>query len=109
MKSVFLMAGAFLLLGMMGTVQAGGNVQAGETKASSCAGCHGANGEGKKPFPKLAGIAPKTFVQDLKDFKSGKRKSGVMKNFASKLSDEDMENLAAYYASLTQSASANHK
>ena len=105
MKSVSLIAGAVLLLGMTGVVQAGGNVQAGEAKATACAGCHGAKGEGNGQYPKLAGLAPKTIVQDLKDFKSGKRKNGLMKNFASKLSNDDMENLAAYYASLAPTAS----
>jgi cytochrome c553 len=95
-----MIAGAFALLGMVASVQASGDAQEGKAKAKACAGCHGANGEGKKPNPALAGLPANKFVQALKDYKSGKRDNKIMKNFASKLSDEDMENLAAYYASL---------
>jgi hypothetical protein len=48
----------------------------------------------------LAGKSEAQLIQALKDFKSGKRDNAVMKGMASPLSDQDMENLAAYYASL---------
>jgi cytochrome c553 len=86
--------------GIVGLAQAGGDAKAGKAKAATCAGCHGANGEGKAPNPKLAGLAEDKIVQDLKDYKSGKRSNAIMKSFASQLSAKDMENLAAYYASL---------
>lgn len=88
------------IFGIVGLAQAGGDAKAGKTKAATCAGCHGANGEGKAPNPKLAGLAEDKIVQDLKDYKSGKRNNAIMKSFASQLSAKDMENLAAYYASL---------
>ncbi len=100
MKSTLLIAGFFALFGIVGPTQAAGDVQAGKTKAAACAGCHGANGEGKAPNPALAGKAEKEFVQALKDYKSGKRDNAIMKTFAIPLSDQDMVNLAAYYASL---------
>ena len=100
MKSTWLTIMFVAFFGVIGTAQAGGDAKAGKAKAGACAGCHGANGEGKAPNPKLAGLAEDKFVQDLKDYKSGKRNNPIMKTFASQLSEKDMENLAAYFASL---------
>jgi cytochrome c553 len=87
-------------LAAFGMAQAAGNASAGKTQANGCAGCHGANGEGKGAFPALAGKSEDDFVQAMKDYKSGTRVNPVMKNMSAKLSDGDMANLAAYYASL---------
>jgi cytochrome c553 len=100
LKRALLAAGAAILLGFLGTACADGNIDAGKAKAGSCAGCHGANGEGKAPSPALAGMAKSKFVQAMKDYKSGKRDNAMMKTFAKQVSEEDVENLAAYYASL---------
>lgn len=100
MKRTLLIAGSVVLLSIFGIAQAGGDATAGKAKAASCAGCHGANGEGVKPNPALAGMPEDKFVQAMKDFKSGKRANPVMKSFAGPLSDQDMANMAAYYASL---------
>ena len=100
MKRTLLYAGLVASLGIVGAAQAAGDAQAGKAKTAVCAGCHGANGEGKAPNPALAGKDEKTLVQALQDYKSGKRNNAEMKSFAAKLSDEDMANVAAYYASL---------
>lgn len=100
MKHALLYAGLVILLGVVATAQAAGDAQAGKAKAAACAGCHGANGEGKAPNPALAGKAEDALVQALQEYKSGKRNNPVMKPFASNLSDQDIANLAAYYASL---------
>jgi cytochrome c553 len=100
MKQALLTAAILALLATISAVQAGGDPQAGKAKADSCAGCHGANGEGKDPYPALAGKPEGEFVQAMKDYKSGKRKNAIMKTFASKLSDQDLANIAAYYATL---------
>ena len=100
MKHALLYAGLVLSLGIVGAAQAAGDAQAGKAKSASCAGCHGANGEGKAPNPALAGKSEDAIVQALQDYKSGKRNNPIMKSFASNLSDQDMANLAAYYASL---------
>lgn len=99
MKSAILIAAAVGLMGMVATAQAA-DAAAGKAKAAACAGCHGANGEGSGPNPPLAGMPEAKFVQAMKDYKSGKRANPVMKNFATPLSDADMANLAAHYASL---------
>ena len=99
MKKVLLIAATVLFSTAVGSAQAA-DAAAGKAKASACAGCHGPNGEGSGPNPALAGTSPAKFVQALKDYKSGQRANAVMKNFATPLSDDDMANLAAYYASL---------
>lgn len=78
---------------------AAGDAAAGKAKAAACAGCHGANGEGVAPNPKLAGLAPDKFVAAMKAFKDGTRASPIMKSFATG-SDQDFADLAAYYGSL---------
>jgi cytochrome c553 len=88
------------LLAMVATGHAAGDLQAGKAKAAACAGCHGANGQGVAPNPPLAGKNEAQFEQAMKDYKSGKRDNAVMKAFVAGLSDQDIANLAAYYASL---------
>ncbi len=74
---------------------------AGKAKSATCAACHGANGISPIPtYPNLAGQKEQYIVKQLKDFKSGTRKDPVMAPMAMALSDADMANLAAYYASL---------
>jgi cytochrome c553 len=79
---------------------AAGNVEAGKAKAAACVGCHGANGQGVPPNPALKGKTEDELVEAMKDYKSGKRNNAVMKAFAAPLNNQDIENLAAYYASL---------
>jgi cytochrome c553 len=100
MKRMLMTAAACGLLSFVVTAQAAGDAQAGKAKAGACAGCHGVNGEGIKPNPALAGKSEGEIVEALKDYKSGKRANPIMKTFASQLSDQDMANMAAYYASL---------
>jgi cytochrome c553 len=88
------------LLGIAGNAEAAGDVQAGKAKAAVCVACHGANGQGVPPNPALTGKTEDQIIQALNDYKSGKRNNPVMKAFVTPLTDQDMANLAAYYASL---------
>ena len=99
MKKALMVAAVVALLGTVGAAQAA-DAAAGKAKAAACAGCHGANGEGTGPNPALAGMPAAKFTAAMKDYKSGKRANAVMKNFATPLSDDDIANLAAHYASL---------
>jgi len=77
------------------------DIAAGKAKAASCAACHGANGMSMIPmYPNLAGQKEQYLLKQLKDFKSKKRNDPVMSAMAMPLSTQDMENIAAYYASL---------
>ena len=65
-----------------------------------CAACHSADGSRGSPAnPILAGQHPEYLLKQLQEFKSGKRNNPVMKGFASTLSDDDMKNVTAFYAS----------
>jgi cytochrome c553 len=99
MRRIILSVGIATLLGIA-SAQAAGDVQAGKAKAAACSGCHGANGEGVAPNPALAGKSEEQLVQGMKDYKSGKRDNAVMKGMVATLTDADMTNLAAFYASL---------
>src|SRR6476620_9350603 len=78
------------------------DLQAGQELAAGCAGCHGADGISEVPLtPSLAG-QPDEFVQwQLVYFRSGARKDEVMGPIAEALSNDDIRNLGAYYASLS--------
>ncbi|GHE88653.1 c-type cytochrome [Thalassotalea profundi] len=77
-----------------------GDVAAGKAKAATCVACHGAEGISAIPmYPNLAGQKEAYLVKQLKDFKSGARKDPVMSAMAMPLSDEDIVNISAYYAS----------
>ncbi len=79
---------------------AGGDAAAGKTKSQACAACHGANGVSPTAqFPILAGQYANYMIQTLKDYKSGERNNPIMKGMVASLSDNDMEDLAAFYAS----------
>src|SRR6218665_1343926 len=65
-----------------------------------CAACHTADGSRGSPAnPIIQGQHPQYLVKQLAEFKDGKRDSAVMKGIASALSDADMKNVAAFYAS----------
>jgi cytochrome c553 len=64
-----------------------------------CAACHSADGSRGSPAnPILAGQHPEYLVKQLQEFKAGKRNNAIMKGFATTLSDDDMRNVAAFYA-----------
>ena len=100
MKFLFFPLGVAACLGFISAAHAAGDVQAGKTKAAGCVGCHGANGQGVPPNPALAGKSEDQLLQAMQDYKSGKRANAVMKALTGPLSDQDIQNLAAYYASL---------
>lgn len=80
---------------------AGGDAAAGKAKAITCAGCHGLEGISTNPmWPSLAGQRAQYLAKQLRDFRDGKRHNPVMSPMAQGLSDQDIENLAAYYSGL---------
>lgn len=72
----------------------------GATLALRCTMCHGARGLSEANTPNLAGQYSESIYKELQDFKSGARASAVMAPLVANLSDEDMRDLAAYYAYL---------
>ncbi len=82
-----------------------GNISAGERKSESCAGCHGSDGNSLvATFPKLAGQHSGYINQQLQAFKDGTRNAPMMAPLAMALDKDDIEDIAAYYASKRLSA-----
>ncbi len=74
--------------------------EAGKNKSALCAGCHGVDGNSiNGVWPTLAGQHASYLVKQLKNFKSGERVDPVMQGMVQSLSDEDMQDIAAYFAS----------
>lgn len=72
----------------------------GQTLSSTCAACHGADGNSPGgQWPKLAGQHASYIVKQLQDYKSGARENAIMSGMAAALSEQDMQDLAAYYSS----------
>jgi cytochrome c553 len=81
--------------------RAEGSAAAGKKKAMVCFACHGANGNSTDPqYPRLAGQYPGYIVQALREYKDGQRKNPIMRGFASQLTEQDREDIAAYFHSL---------
>lgn len=80
-------------------VHAEGDIDAGKEKSAVCASCHGELGEAVLPdYPNLGGQYPDYLEQALRAYRSGARKNPIMAGFAAGLSDQDIEDLAAYFA-----------
>jgi len=78
---------------------AGGDAGAGKEKSVVCASCHGVSGESVMPdYPVLAGQHQDYLEHSLKAYRSGERSNPIMAAFVAALSDEDIADLAAYYA-----------
>lgn len=89
------------LLCLPGAYVHGADINAGKALAASCAGCHGEKGNSKNPqWPSLAGQKTAYLTAQLKAFQSGTRDNATMKPLVEKLSDTDIDNLSAYFASL---------
>lgn len=81
-------------------VLAQGDAAVGQAKSALCATCHGADGNSQLAInPKLAGQNASYMVKQLQDFKSGDRPGAIMAAMVLSLSDQDMEDIAAWYAS----------
>lgn len=80
---------------------------AGKTKAAVCAACHGAEGVSVIPdYPNLAGQKVKYLETSIKAYRDGQRKHAVMSPMAAGLSDTDIQDLAAYFSSLSAQSPA---
>jgi cytochrome c553 len=105
MKSSFtfsLVAVTLTAIGSISSVSWASDIAAGQQKAEVCAACHGKDGNTPidPSYPKLAGQHANYLERTLKNYKSGARKNAIMAAQAALLSNKDIENLSAYYASL---------
>lgn len=96
-----------LTLGITGFAHAAGNAEAGQGKVVVCGACHAADGNSAAPnFPKMAGQGERYLLKQLKDIKSGARPIVEMTGLLDNLSDQDMADIAAFYASQQMSVGA---
>lgn len=94
-------AAAMLVLGFGNASAASGDAARGKTIAAPCEACHGKDGNGIAPnYPALAGQYQDYLAQALHEYKSGERTNAIMNGMAAPLSEQDVEDLAAYFASL---------
>jgi cytochrome c553 len=88
------------------TAYAAGDAEAGRSKAFTCMGCHGVpsytNAYPTYHVPKLGGQHAKYLVSALQGYKNGQRSHATMHAQAASLSDQDMEDIAAYFESRTE-------
>ena len=100
MKNI-IVSSVILIFAFAGAVHAAGDAEAGKTKAAACGGCHGPDGNSPVPtFPKLAGQGQKYIVKQVMDFKANtSRKNEIMLGMAAALSEQDAEDIGAYYSS----------
>lgn len=78
------------------------NMEAGKAKSAMCMACHGADGNSPSgAFPSIAGQNAAYIAKQLQDYKAGKRVNPMMAGIVAALTPEDMQNLAAYYATQT--------
>lgn len=93
--------GLVLVSLMVGNVQAKGNIERGADLTSDCIECHGMDGKGNFETPAIAGLKESYILKRLRGFSSGKTKSidGIMHTYSEDLSDQNLQDLAAYWAS----------
>ncbi len=100
MKKLFLTALAGALIGSASLALAAGDLAAGQQKSVTCAACHGADGNSVNPeWPRLAGQNAEYLYKQLQEFKAGTRTNATMAPMAAMLSDQDMQDVATYFAS----------
>ncbi|MCL6414287.1 cytochrome c4 [Aestuariirhabdus sp. Z084] len=96
-----------LTLGVSVTAHAAGDAQAGAAKAAVCGACHGASGVSAAPnFPNLAGQGERYLIKQMQDVKSGARPILEMTGMLDNLSEQDLADIAAHFASQTPAQGA---
>jgi len=89
----------FFLMLAAGSAVAGGDVANGKALSADCADCHGEDGLGDEEVPGIAGIDAAEHAKQLTDFQSGAVDSEMV-DYVEGLSEQDILDLAAYYATL---------
>jgi len=98
MKKVVILASLLMGWTQIASAQVG-DAAAGKDMSATCAACHGADGNSPAPaFPKLAGLGEKYLLKQLQDIRDGARPVPTMVGQLDGKSDQDLANLAAFYA-----------
>lgn len=98
-KTLVSIAAALALAGSL--AHASGDAAAGKGKAAPCFACHGETGISAAPiYPNIGGQYENYLLHSLQGYKSGERQNAIMQGMVAALSEQDMKDLAAYFASL---------
>ena len=107
MKQIFIIS---LLLLAANNITYAADAAAGKSKAMMCIACHGADGNSFNPiWPSLAGQNARYLSKQITDFREGRRKDPQMAPMVAALSDQDIENIAAFFASQKLKAGSTKK
>ena len=99
-KVVIVIVSVFIGNASVQLALAQGDASAGRSKAAICATCHGAEGNSELPMnPKLAGQNATYIAKQLMDYKSGVRSNQTMSAMVLNLSEQDMQDISAWYSS----------
>lgn len=102
MTAKYVAALALVALAWNAPAMAAGNAEAGQAKSAVCMGCHGMDGNSANPeWPSLAGQHASYIVKQIRHFKAGERQNALMTPMAMTVSDQDVEDLAAYFSKQT--------
>ena len=100
--NILLFSLLFMLTWFLCPTTIAADLKAGETKAKACINCHGPQGNSSNAqIPILAGQKPTYLAAQLKNYQEGTRENTMMNALAADLSDDDIQNLAAYFSSQT--------
>ena len=97
-----IMQSAIAAMALAGTLaHAAGDPVAGKAKAAPCFACHAENGVSVQPiYPHIGGQYADYLLHTLKEYKAGTRQNAIMQGMVAALTEQDMRDLAAYFASL---------
>jgi cytochrome c553 len=99
MVRLLISTAAMLAVGITSTVA--GDAVLGRKVASKCGACHGIDGQSKNPeAPHITGQVERYIIKALKRYQSGERQDPMMSMIVKQLKDDDISNVAAYYASI---------
>jgi cytochrome c553 len=100
-RSVAIVCACAAVVAGVSPAAADGDAKAGRRKALQCQACHGLDGQAKLPAaPNLAGQSEIYLVKAMKDYRDGARKNDMMALVVRNLKDNDIADLAAYYAAI---------
>jgi cytochrome c553 len=99
MSSLTVCCLAGMLISLAGCSE--GDIASGQARAVTCHACHGGNGMARTPdVPKIAGQSRLYLARQLRDFRDGRRENLTMSPLAASLTDDQIEDIAAYFESL---------
>lgn len=104
MKKVVILCALLVGFAQTGVSAESGDAAAGKEKVVACSACHGSDGNSLAPsFPKLAGLGEKYLLKQLKDIRDGARPVPTMAGQLDAKSDQDLADMAAFYAAQVRS------